>query len=515
MADMRQLHEFAIKWLEKFKDPNTSDIEVGEHYMGDECRVLGFEMDCGHAFEEKYGLAVNNSEELSRIIDRVDDIPLLGSAIYSQWRYYSHWAYSPAEILEPKNREWFILALTRLAELAGGKPFLFRGEPQKIRIVSNNLGYGLPPEADEEVEQHITINAEGRVWFSAYNFGSIPGKYEKARSKIYAIRKGIAGKVLKSIATYFGNDYLEVFATDIGDWVLEITNTEGSVYKFRGSLCADLEVDGVDLSEMIRKALDMDDLYVFDGNNKPDRVDRVTVEYCRTTRIEGRFRWDYSEKLVIDRASGTLEHIKDVGREHVVSKKYYVPNGVEELLDEIDADDLFGEIEGNPDDVVKDPFETREYTVTVDFKKGPQCVIRGTYDKRALPEYWGDFTYDVWSFMRSYDDGGEMLNPLVYDKVRRRKGEYIYCSVEFGGGWKSYYYIADEDDIEVGDHVVVPVGNEDKHSIAKVVKVEYFTGENAPLPLEKTKHIIRKCTEDDLDPPEEQVACIRTPIEPQ
>jgi hypothetical protein len=309
--------------------------------------------------------------------------------------------------------------------------------------------------------------------------------------------------VLKSIATYFGNDYLEVFATDIGDWVLEITNTEGIVYKFRGSLCADLEVNGEDLSDMIREALDMDDLYVFDGNHKPDRVDRVAVEYCRTARIEGRFRWDYREKLVVDRASGTLEHNRDVGKGHVVSKKYYVPNGVEKLLDEIDADGLFGEIEGNPDDVVKDPFETREYTVTVDFKKGPQCVIRGTYDKRGLPEYWGDFTYDVWDFMRRYDNGGELLNPWVYDKVRRRNGEYIYCSVEFDGGLKSYYYIADEDGIEIGDHVVVPVGNDGRRTVAEVVAVEYFTEENVPLPLDQTKHIIRKCTDDDLDPPEE------------
>lgn len=34
---------------------------------------------------------------------------------------------------------------------------------RKIRLVSNRLGYGPCPEPDEEVEQHITLNAEGQL----------------------------------------------------------------------------------------------------------------------------------------------------------------------------------------------------------------------------------------------------------------------------------------------------------------------------------------------------------------
>ena len=76
--------------------------------------------------------------------------------------------------------------------------------------------------------------------------------------------------MLDSIGRYFSTEYIEVFATDIGEWEMEITNTDGDVYKYRGSLIADSVVDGVDLSDMVREALGMDDLYVFDGNNKPD-----------------------------------------------------------------------------------------------------------------------------------------------------------------------------------------------------------------------------------------------------
>ena len=111
MADMKQIHEFAVKWCDKFRDQKINYIELVDHYMEDDCSALGFEMDCGHAFSEKYSNAANDSEALDKIIDSVDDIPLLGSAIYSRWRYFNHWAYSGAEILEPQNRAWFILAL--------------------------------------------------------------------------------------------------------------------------------------------------------------------------------------------------------------------------------------------------------------------------------------------------------------------------------------------------------------------------------------------------------------------
>lgn len=83
MADMKQIHDFAVKWCDKFRDQNINYIELVDHYMADDCDTLGFEMDCGHAFSEKYGNAANNHEALDRIIDDVTDIPLLGSAIYS------------------------------------------------------------------------------------------------------------------------------------------------------------------------------------------------------------------------------------------------------------------------------------------------------------------------------------------------------------------------------------------------------------------------------------------------
>lgn len=118
VTDIEEINEFVLKWLNKFKDPHTDYIELVDHWMADDWSAFGFEMDCGHAFSEKYGKAVHSSQALEKIINEVTDIWLLGSAIYSQWRYFNHWAYTGKEILEPDNRNWFILALNKLAYLS-------------------------------------------------------------------------------------------------------------------------------------------------------------------------------------------------------------------------------------------------------------------------------------------------------------------------------------------------------------------------------------------------------------
>lgn len=115
--ERKDVYNFAVKWNEKFRDPDIDYIELIDHYLADDCSALGFEMDCGHAFEEKFERAVYDARALDTIIENVNDISLLGSAIYSRWRYFNQWAYDAAEILSMSNRSWFIIALNRLAEL--------------------------------------------------------------------------------------------------------------------------------------------------------------------------------------------------------------------------------------------------------------------------------------------------------------------------------------------------------------------------------------------------------------
>lgn len=116
--ELTAIVSFCDKWMKKFTDADISYVELVDHYLADDCNTFGFEMDCGHAFQEKYRDAFNNLSTLNRVLDLVDDIDLLGSAIYSKWRYFNHWAYDAAEILSPSSRGWFVAALSRMKYLA-------------------------------------------------------------------------------------------------------------------------------------------------------------------------------------------------------------------------------------------------------------------------------------------------------------------------------------------------------------------------------------------------------------
>ena len=89
-------------------------IESGR--FDEDCRNLGFEMDCFESFEI---LCNSDSENTSgksykELIAVCSDYHVLGNAIFSQWRYYNHWA---DNVETEFKTEWFRLAFKRLLEL--------------------------------------------------------------------------------------------------------------------------------------------------------------------------------------------------------------------------------------------------------------------------------------------------------------------------------------------------------------------------------------------------------------
>ena len=73
-------------------------------------------MDCGHSFIAAYRQeAWNNVRILAAVVGCIDDVRLIGSAIFSQWRYFNHGSYEHAQ---EKDKQWFLQMLRRLRELA-------------------------------------------------------------------------------------------------------------------------------------------------------------------------------------------------------------------------------------------------------------------------------------------------------------------------------------------------------------------------------------------------------------
>ena len=116
--DKSKINEYIVKFSDLLNDNGIPEMEVLDNpEIGDGFKQLGFEMDCGKMFEDKYGpKAFSDSEALERVIDGIEDVQLLGSAVFSKWRYYNHWAYGES-IRADDSRKWFNVILGRIVEL--------------------------------------------------------------------------------------------------------------------------------------------------------------------------------------------------------------------------------------------------------------------------------------------------------------------------------------------------------------------------------------------------------------
>lgn len=47
----------------------------------------------------------------------------------------------------------------------------FEGKIKSMRLISEMIGFGPMPAPDREVEQRLTLNSRGKIWFSNYLYG--------------------------------------------------------------------------------------------------------------------------------------------------------------------------------------------------------------------------------------------------------------------------------------------------------------------------------------------------------
>lgn len=492
-----QIHAFANHYFDIFRDPKASNFQVEEGFA-EKCFALGFEMDSGNSFCEKYPKAFNDYSELDKIIEEIDDPQFLGTAIFSQWRYITHWSYC-SHPLDEQYRPWFITAFGRLVTITSednSPPYVFHGNVKKVKIHSNNMGYGFLPREGTEVEQHLTITDDGRVWLTRYaisedlNFA----KLTKTEQRKFKISSDKAKFLLDKYTKYFRDEYEISFATDVGSFEMQITDDEGKTAYFIGPLICEFEVDGYDLSQLTRDTVEDQTLFVFD-NNEFERIERITIDHEHKKKIvaaDGQVvTWNPTNHIVIDRKTDTIEYTYKIGTECNVTRKYHVAQGVSNFLDELEYQNLFVEFEEKELDAIIPEDDEATYTATVDFLRGPSRIVAGRYDKQGLPVDWPEFIEDLYDFMSFYGFG-EMFDEKQYGRTYRKTNDYIFLSVRFGEYGKTYYYLTEDDTIQVGDQVVVPVGSEGKERIVEVAKKEYYSSDRVPMPIEKVKSIVEK-----------------------
>ena len=496
----KEIYAFAKYYFNIYRNPKATNFQVEEGFA-DKCFSLGFQMDSGNSFCEKYPHAFNDAEELDKIIEEIDDPQFLGTAIFSQWRYITHWSYC-SHPLDPEYRPWFICAFGRLMAITAEEnapPFVFFGNVKKVKIHSNNVCFGYCPKKGDEVEQHLTITEDGHIWLTRYainedlNFAD----YEKTEQKQFKIEPDKAQMLLSKFTKYFRDEYEINFATDVGSFEMWIDDDEGKKAYFVGPLISEFVVDGFDLSQLVRDTLNDQTLFVFDDNNY-EKIKRITIDYRFTSVIipadeSADITWEYKDHLVIDRQTETIEDTLQLAEQCDVTRKYHIADGISSFLDDLDIETLFTEFNKPGADVLPSPEGTAEYEVKVEFYRQEPRILSGKYDKQGLPKDWPEFIESLYDFISFYGFG-EMFDKKQYEKTYRKKNDYIFLSVKFGDYGKPYYYLTDDDSIQIGEQVVVPVGDEGAERIVRVSKKQYFQADNVPMSLKKVKSIIGRFT---------------------
>ena len=142
--------------------------------------------------------------------------------------------------------------------------FPFRGHIQKIQLTSGDIAYGPRPEPDEEIEQRITIIRNGSVWLSRWAYGN-GVSFKLITREQFKIESHTATQLFDRIEEHFSAGHMMAMATDADVWNLKLTNDNGEVFRYHGSVSPGLDPDLDDISERLRLTLGKQGLIAFNG----------------------------------------------------------------------------------------------------------------------------------------------------------------------------------------------------------------------------------------------------------
>ena len=108
-----KIRDFAVKWQKKFTE-RSRDIE--EKVFADECFALGFKSDMGESLKATFPeIRIEKPESIKTVINTIDDVAFLGTAIFSYWRWRCKLEWGA--INDDETREWMLIAFERLIEI--------------------------------------------------------------------------------------------------------------------------------------------------------------------------------------------------------------------------------------------------------------------------------------------------------------------------------------------------------------------------------------------------------------
>lgn len=255
--------------------------------------------------------------------------------------------------------------------------------------------------------------------------------------------------------------------------------------------------------------LEENNLMLLDGNFYMDRIEEITLSYSRMAEVPlfddtEHIERKYSEYLTINGKTKTIEFSREFENGNKVYHKYEVGECIDILLSYFENNRVFERMELEEADLCS-PISMEEeidtglpvseesyYSLTIYYENDKEKELGGIFDFIGLPDNYDEFINAVSDFLKIYNEG-DIFDKKFYYKGKGCKGKYMFASVVFPGTVKSYYYLTEDESIEVGDYVIVPVGPENERKIVQVVNIEYFEKYDAPYSVDKIKRIIKKC----------------------
>lgn len=500
--DREAVHQFAEDFLKLYFTDYPIEPPFPMHEeMGARCEALGFAMDCGQSFMKTYSRkAFFEFRSFARCVNTIYDIGLLGSAIFSKWRYVTRWQMPPVDGYS--EEPWFHLAFLRLSALTAktGKdmPHLFRRTAERMRLTSTVSSF-CEWKDGEEVRQQLELYRDGAGKWNRYVWNKKDNNFRLKETRYFHMKRNAADEILQILTLLAQEDYVKPYMhiCDAGEWRLKLWDRKGRADIFNGDFPLEPGGGNLHLSDRIREALCLPHMWVFDGETGDNDMTYVRMEFmprrddCPPFFI--RHPKEGMETLVIDRKTDTLIYGKM--QENGKEQRLTIHGGAENLLAWWDDAAIFTEDAPDARPPERPPIlgsslrNVGRYKLTVKFRHAPTRIMEGDFHNDGLPEAWAEFAEEVLNFCKN-SAGGSLLNPVLYNWRPRRKGEYIYCRVEFMNGGKTYCYRTEDKSIRAGSRVIVPVGPENEPKTARVVSVDYVLPKNAPYPPSRTKVIL-------------------------
>jgi len=275
-------------------------------------------------------------------------------------------------------------------------------------------------------------------------------------------------------------------------WYLLYKEVNREAKEFQG--LNDFPKDWSRLIGAIAKLTEEMDNYRFDGVSEftmEMRDYREQVHWNPVTGEEDYVEVEYRERLSLSGKDKKLVYQQFANDVYTVKHEYNITNIADYLLGNIER--YFSNFED--EDQLYEEKDAARVSICLSFRNGTKRILKRTYDRYGLPDDWEDFLEDFHKTLAYHGVFGAIFDAGLYHHGVK-KGEYIYLSCIFEPNGKSYYYRSKEDNLSIGDFVLVPSAmQENAETVVMISDILYCREENVPFPLEKTKFILRKIDE--------------------